>query len=292
MEKQNFVTVVDEVSKELEQEGYIVQMREMFKNNVKKVGLVVKRPDKNVGKIFYLDILYDMFGLNENDIAEDVIAHIRAEMNERDIDVMESNLPMVLGYVMMKENIIMCVMNKEKNEEFLKTIPYREVLDLAVYYRYILPAADELKANFVITNKIMKSWKITEQELYDAAKKNETHWMPSIKKVSTVLKEVLENQDDFWGYDEEPLFVVNTDYMLYGASVMVNENAMKLVEKKFGKFYILPSSIHEILVIPAGYDKETKSQFDLMVQEVNKNLPPEEVLVDHAYYYNYGYFYM
>ena len=73
--------------------------------------------------------------------------------------------------------------------------------------------------------------------------------------------------------------------MMYGAAGILNR---KLVgEFAWGRnFYILPSSVHETLFVPAT-GVEEKEMLDRMVAEINAaQVLPEEQLTDHAYYYD------
>ena len=70
-----------------------------------------------------------------------------------------------------------------------------------------------------------------------------------------------------------------------GAGVILYPNVLKEFAEEMGHdFYIIPSSIHETILLPMlGDDWEALSQ---MVKEVNATqLAPEEVLSDHVYEY-------
>ena len=51
-------------------------------------------------------------------------------------------------------------------------------------------------------------------------------------------------------------------------------------------YYVLPSSVHEVLIVPAEYVRN-RQMLDEMVREVNQVcVEEEEILSDHAYYYD------
>ena len=72
-----------------------------------------------------------------------------------------------------------------------------------------------------------------------------------------------------------------------GASVIIYPKILKEISEMIGgDFYILPSSIHEVLVIKDNGDKEN-DELEKMVREVNEScVLPEEVLSDHVYHYS------
>lgn len=59
-----------------------------------------------------------------------------------------------------------------------------------------------------------------------------------------------------------------------------------ICEKLECDLYILPSSIHEVILIPA-YDHDSYDELTSMVKEVNSTqLSKEEILSDHVYFYS------
>ena len=74
---------------------------------------------------------------------------------------------------------------------------------------------------------------------------------------------------------------------LNGAAVILYPKLIKKIADEFkSDFVLLPSSIHEWLLIPAE-SPENISMFSQMVTEVNDTqLADEEKLSDHAYYYS------
>ena len=60
----------------------------------------------------------------------------------------------------------------------------------------------------------------------------------------------------------------------------------RLSEKFSGSFYVIPSSIHEVLLLKATKDEDT-AYLNRMVRAVNEQrVAPEEVLADHVYFYD------
>jgi len=85
----------------------------------------------------------------------------------------------------------------------------------------------------------------------------------------------------------EPMYVVSNTQRIYGAAVILYEGVLEAFAKKIGgDFYILPSSIHETLFIPANTGIEQEELLK-MVREVNeKEVSPDEELSDHVYRYH------
>ena len=82
------------------------------------------------------------------------------------------------------------------------------------------------------------------------------------------------------------MYVLSNQEKLYGAACMLYPEVLSAFGEICGRdFYVLPSSIHEVLLVFAeeGKEKELKE----IVTDMNRNhVAPEEVLSDSIYHYN------
>lgn len=90
-------------------------------------------------------------------------------------------------------------------------------------------------------------------------------------------------------FDAGMFTVITNNSGIKGASSIVNEELMQNISKKehTNKFVLLPSSIHEVLLIPVIgiMSKEDMDRYNTMVKEVNTQVVSKnERLSDHAYY--------
>ena len=82
------------------------------------------------------------------------------------------------------------------------------------------------------------------------------------------------------------MFVLTNDTKVNGAAAILNDDIRQEIAEKVGDFYMLPSSIHETLIIPKDAGMELK-ELEQMVQEVNQTqVAPGERLSDHVYEYD------
>ena len=86
---------------------------------------------------------------------------------------------------------------------------------------------------------------------------------------------------------QEQMYVATTPDKIHGAGVLAYQDFMdQAAERAGGDFFILPSSIHEILIVPDD-GNATLSQLQDMVREVNATqVAPEEKLTDNVYHYD------
>lgn len=152
---------------------------------------------------------------------------------------------------------------------------YRSILDLKVLYKVILSSNNDGQMITTLSKSILDAVGITDEDLWSASERNEdSTTISSIRKF--LPQEMLNGLQD---YDLD-LEVVMNKYR--SASVMLNKVTMASIYSRLGEFVILPSSVHEIIVISLSMlSLDVATQ---MTQEVNKTeLSPNEILSNHAY---------
>ena len=86
-----------------------------------------------------------------------------------------------------------------------------------------------------------------------------------------------------------PMYVLSNKSKLNGSGCIFYHNLLhNLCERLECDLYILPSSIHEVIVLPVS-GREDYHEMNNMIQDINRDqVAKEEVLSDHFYYYNYS----
>lgn len=80
--------------------------------------------------------------------------------------------------------------------------------------------------------------------------------------------------------------LTNADGYLGAAGLFLDSLLADFAETINGSFFVIPSSIHEVLLIPESSETDI-GYLDSIICEVNiSQVTPEKVLSDHAYYYN------
>jgi hypothetical protein len=81
------------------------------------------------------------------------------------------------------------------------------------------------------------------------------------------------------------MYVISNEHKFYGAAVMLYPGFLADFAAQLAvDFYILPSSVHEIIVVPAQNEPQ-QNEFLKMVCEINATqVAAEEVLADSVYF--------
>ena len=174
---------------------------------------------------------------------------------------------------------------------------------IASVYQILMDKTGEGTATITITDNLMDGYGITLEELHDQALQNMDTLQPhSFKGMNETVAEMIAvdiARDQNIGMDEakemamqmmpdipDTMFVLTNDTKVNGAAAILNDDIRQEIAEKVGDFYMLPSSIHETLIIPKDAGMEFK-ELEQMVQEVNQTqVAPGERLSDHVYEYD------
>jgi len=261
-------------------------------NSVQYTGLSIRAAGVNVTPIIYLEPFFQRY--EEYHDMEEVIDRIMKiyQQNEFHFDA-----DSIMDFNNIKDRIIYIVVNRHKNEEMLNEVPNRVLVeDIAVIYKIMLDdAKDGSTASIQIKNSMMDIWSVDEETLWTCAQENNKRLRkPECRSMYEVLLEMMVQRhgivnDEFLDSiraAEPRMYVLRDSREQYGASVMVDTEFMQKVYDDIGEFYILPSSLHEILAIPVR-DEYDAAEMTSLVTEVNKTqLTEEEVLADSVYKYD------
>lgn len=305
-----FEEFINEIINRLEQKlNMEVQSKEVLKNNgLKLTGACVVSPDNNMSPTIYLNAFYEEYcvGRDMNMIVEDIIKGF--EKNASTINFHPNSL---MEYEKAKERIVFKVVNRERNQELLKEVPYVEYLDLAIIFYYLVDDRNHGFASIIIRNEMMEAWNLSVEELNKVAQENAPKLMPArIDKMEDIIRRILFDQEigkrsepindaekniieatindemefQMNGHMETRMYVIGNRNGVFGAASLLYQNLLKEFATKIqDDFYILPSSVHETIAIPAAYISDGMD-LKYMVEDVNNTqVEPEEVLSNTVY---------
>ena len=277
--------LANRVDKELADKGFevTVDVKEVTKTNgVKKVGLTISQENDEISPVIYID--QSIKDIEENKVTVDNVVKSIVDMYEEVAKTKDDNPYGIVGLIENKEtildNVLPFIMNRDKNNELFNQVPHRRYLDFIVVYK-IYSNVDGETATITITHDLADQMEMSESELYDAAIRNQKKKKPVIQSLGSLLGGMLGDIDD----DTDPGLVLlsNEDYM-YGSSLILIPSIIEDIAKGIeSDVYILPSSIHELLLLPAPLMDDESEILDI-VRDINKNVvQPDIFLSDNIY---------
>jgi len=291
MDYENFkAELMEDIRRHLYESGTeaVLSERQVDKPNESYMALTAMPEGKDVGVNINIDRYYDQYekGRPFSDIVDSVVDNIEYGF-ENSIELNPSEL---VNYDQMKKRLSMEVISLAGNEDYLANIPHHEIEDMAVIYRFVVEREDYSLASIVVTNEQLKLYGITEEELHADALINAPKIRPAvIQRMTDVINEMTGTDEmEFIPQDiDDMMYVASVPDRVQGASVLAYQDFMDQAAQRLeGDFFILPSSIHEIILVKDDGDINFR-KLEEMVQEVNATqVQPEEKLTDSVYHYD------
>ncbi|MBE5963237.1 MAG: hypothetical protein E7256_17955 [Lachnospiraceae bacterium] len=284
-------------------ESYFVESKQIRKNNGTVYdGIVISQKDEEIMPNIYLSEYYDQYlaGKKMEQITDEIIAAYEDTYEERK----ELGEAFEFKYPQIKKQLVFRVISCMRNVELLKEMPYIPFLDCAITFQCIAKIDDKGLGTVRITNEHLKDWNITVSELFQAAYENTKRIMPAtIRTMEEILADLLgqeiaasdeADKDDILQLilanpkeNKASMYVMTNELGINGAGCLLYQEELDAFEKwAGGDFYILPSSIHELILVPNA-DDFSISSLEEMVKDINDTkVPVEEVLSDQVYLYS------
>lgn len=307
----NYSQFIIKVKENLQQrlgEEVTVETISVPKNNgVVMQGIAVRRPGEKVVPTIYMERFYMDYleGRDMEDILEDFL-----EIYEEQDEIETPDVDFYKDYERVKTRLALKLVNREKNREMLAEMPHRDFLDMAVIFYCLVDSPLAGTAAILIKEAHMKNWGISLEELYEDALTNAERMLPgTIRTMEELLSRMVledgipvwdwraEEQEDFprlEGAGEEsafaggiPFLVLTNTRRYLGAACILYRGILERFAKKLGEnFFILPSSVHEVILLPETKVKSSENLLRMVIEVNRTQLAPEEVLSDTVYYYD------
>jgi len=277
--------------------GIHLELTRQLKNNSQaKIGILFKNPDTNTAPAIYLEEYYKQYQKDGN--LEDIVDNILQFYNS--IPLWSFDERSITDFNRVKNHITMKLINTEKNHELLDMVPYIPFEDLSIVYYCVLKVMDNEMGTMLITNQHVAEWGVDAEVLHQYALANykgllSTKFLSLSQQIALFLHpcdnsnplgdacfvpEYNDHSDDF-------MYVLTNKLNQWGAALITCKSLMDEIADYFHEgFYILPSSVHEAVLVPDS-KALPEDELALMMQEINQSeLDPQEYLSGHAYHYS------
>lgn len=248
-----------------------ITCRKISKNNgVELQGVTIATKNQFMAPTIYVDSYVQEITNGETSIKEAAEAIMETYHQNQNTDF-GADVSIFGKKEFILDRVVYQLVNTESNKKRLEDVPHKELMDLSAIYRVVVSRDRNGSASYMVTNDIIRTAGITMQELDEMARENTKkrgfciHTMAEIMSSMGASKEMIEMANDDLG-----LLVLTNGDNFNGANVLLyNEVLNELADSIGGDFYILPSSIHEVLAVPVcGMDNPSglKSMVDLVNQ--------------------------
>lgn len=266
-------------------DGYSISIRQVLKTNQKLDGLTILQEGNIISPAIYLDPFYQDLenGTSIDDVVKNILqiySSTKMYPNHFDVTSIQN-----FGYV--KGRLFVELVNRHLNQELLQDVPHSLFLDdFSVTVRCMLTIRTEENASFLVHNGHLGMWHIGQEELLVLAVQNTRELLGiDLRNMKEVIGELLPHSITEETADTA-LWVMTNRKKLYGAATVLFDDALKDFADTHGDFYVIFSSVHEVLLMPTP-DSSSMDDITKMNQEVNAaQVQEDEILGTKAYYYS------
>lgn len=264
-------------------------------NNVSRIGISFREEGSKVGPVIYMEPYRKAAagGRPMNDIMgeiADVVTHARDKTGL--IGSLDYG-----DYESVKEYLSVALVNGRDNRQLLSQMPHRQIEDLALILELKFPIKEGIGSVKVI-HELAEHWAVDADTLFSQAQANAMEAEPpclqrleetmfALTLGSDAAPNLLEQENPAPEEMPSQLYVLSNMSKNKGAAVLSYPGVLEKVDQLFPEsFYILPSSIHELLVIPRSPEISPK-ELGEMVRAVNRSeVAKEDQLSDRVYTYD------
>ena len=280
--------------------SYEVELHKIIKNNgITLDGLTIRKTGECIGPNIYLNSYFESYQMGKplSVIMEEIISCYESAKEEKMFEIED-----IRDFSAVKDKIVLRLVNYEKNKEQLKNCPYKKYLDLAVTFRYVAGKDPVGIASSLISNTEFNMWNIQLEELYQIALFNTMREFPwQMNSLAKVISDCLKDRfpeilpDEVYAdvdkirnkEDGVSMYVLTNDTGINGATCILYDNVIKHFAKvQESNIFILPSSIHEVMLVPENTETEPEFLISLVVEANQSAVGLIDLLSDNIYYYD------
>lgn len=237
-------------------------------------------PGGDIALTMDLEALFDRF---RNDLyLGNPMKAIEREIKEAVAQIPQFDTEALTNYERMKEKLTLQLVPSAKNKNLLTDIPHRNIEDMALAYRFDMGHNERTSYSILVTNKMLNAYGISAAQLHDDALEAASHSCPAtLRNMNEVIHNMARQTDP------SPMWVASIENGQNGACVIQYPHFLDdAAETLGGSFYVLPSSIHEVLLL-ADDTSPSLSELENMVRTINQaEVAPEERLSDNVFHYD------
>lgn len=265
--------------------GYHGTLQKVLKTNVELDGLIIMKDGENITPTIYLEPFYKDLenGVSIDDVTDRILQmyfNVGAYKEQFDITSLSD-----FGYA--KNRLYVQLINRHANGELLRSVPHALFLDdFAIVVRCNVEMQAEGNASFLVHNKLMDMWQTDRETLLSYALRNtRENFGVKLTKMKDLIQELSpeKSADDL---PDCPMWIMTNNRKLAGAATALFDDVLKSFAEKHGSFYVVFSSVHEILLLPTPDDSDINI-ITMINREVNATqVEADEVLGTKAYFYH------
>lgn len=278
--------------------GYQIEPVNVTANNdIHLTGVKVMPQNNKIAPAIFIDPYFENLKSGQPliEVINQIISICTDALSCTDANIDVGN---ITDFEQIKDKICYKLIGRDKNSEFLSTVPHRDYMDLSIVYYIYIVMADNGLATINVSDILAKVWNVDEETLYNLAHTNTPKINRGcVKPITDILNGVpgclgTHNPSTYKSFDftstragELPMYVATNQNKTFGTAILLYDRFLDAAAKEFGSYYVLPASVHELIIVPETFGNP--SELKQLVKRVNNSeVPEQEILSDNIFHYN------
>lgn len=266
-------------------EGYEdaeLRFEEVKKFGGNYTGLSLRKPGSDISPTVNMEQFY---GFYLNGVEMEQLGCVMADMLQYHVDQNDIDMEWIADYETAREHFFLCLSNAENNPGYLNEAPHELKADLALTCHIMSEIPGEGYVGTLVNGSLMEEYSVDEDKLFKDAFENSMKIMPVRTEFARDVcggESSRDKDDPFYS-----MMIISNERHFRGAAALFYPGVMETVALKLGgSFYVLPSSVHEVLAIPADPSLNVTDLQQLVMEANLLHVPMDERLSDNVYYYD------
>lgn len=251
-------------------------------------GLSFKTKDVDEAPTFYIDQYYDDYlagRIDPRSVAQEIYdlyksVDVEVPVKASEIDFSLDGIGNKIGFRVLQE---------DRNKTFLQDKPYK-ALGNGLAAVFVINFNDEYAVT--VNDKLLEEMNTDIETLYEKSMANAyTIDPPVLRSMEAALfgdgSNLLQNTEPIPAAERGGMYVLTNSSGVFGASNMMHPEIMKEAAEIIGEdVYVLPSSLHEVILVPESSGVKLNDLSEMVRQANRTVVDARDVLSDEVYYYN------
>lgn len=257
-----------------------IAVAEKTRNNGHKEPAIFIQRDGNENAAICLGMLYQTYcenSYNLEPIADSILQDFK------NLDKVKQEKENLMSYQSVRNQLYLKVINAEANLQRLKQLPHVLYLDLAVVFYVLIDNCSENSLTLEVTDSLLDMWEVDLNDIYKDALQNMGKEAIPPQPIDVVLKDIIQNEyaagdinlEDYTTAlkaekKEDRMYVLTNERSLLGACRLLDVYALQKLSDHLGSsLYLIPSSLHEILILPSKATMKPE-EIGSIIREINQ----------------------
>lgn len=268
-------------------DGFHITIRKFFKPHRELDGLLIMAEGETVCPTIYLEPFYEALagGMPIGRVVDRILRKYYLAKSES----ADFNIERLSDFDYVKDRLYVQLVNRHLNKSMLRDVPHAMFLDdFAIIVRCAIETSEDCDTSFMVHNSHLNIWQTDSETVLPLAISNTLaeHGV-ELMPLGQLIRELVPVSPEEHSADCNMWFMSNKN-RAFGAAAVLSDDALKSFAEKHGSFYVIFSSVHEVLLVPSPDDSDidtlTRHNLDINATALAK----DEILGTKVYFYQQG----